>query len=1055
MKLPHGKRVLSTACRIANLASVLAPLLLAGAAVLVLLLNWGSVSTPAHAGQNVSGLPSTQLESDRSALRRMTDDGRSIPWAWTPDGQSLLVKRPGRGVSGQQLFELWLVSLGDGGERLLAENAVQPAVEDGRVAYLRYLERERWEAVEAELTGGGRRSLGDAQWVVPPSWIEGSLVYVGPTGQWVNHAEADRRSSLPDISERYTRARLSPDGRSVAATDGRRLWVLGMGESLLVALADQIGGFAWSPGAARLAYVRSDGGPLPELWVWDTEAGRSWMLAQGELEHFGAPAWSPDGRTLAFVRQPTGSGPNAAGDIWLVQVDEVGAGDKLRSGDTPHLGGRLRPLAQTPVDEGSPRWSPDGRRLAFSLEGDTWVAALDAPGLRAEMSAAAKGMALDTSRLEEPAPTAPVAPLGLTAPLTIWVLHDAARNTCRDVPDGQIDALPFEQYVKQVVPNEVPALWPMEVVKAQAVAARTYGWRKALDRPYPLYLYTVKDSTADQYMCDRTHSRSDAAVDDTQGQYVGYDGRVTYTFYCAEAGDPTNYQMLFPGVAYLRSVSDPVSFGQVRRGHSWGMSQWGAYRWAVRHGWDYQQILGHYYTSAGVEPSAAVTQPLAALMLPWSDHYVGTDRAALRAHATRSTSVAGSGVLTVTFVARLTDTWTLLHTDASAGDGWGYVWPVGSLSDTVTPSIGLKAMAYDGAGQVVESGITLIGLNRGAPTGTLGILTSTDLTTLTVPLSLAVTDPSPDRGPLRVSLVNGDWVWEEDALSWTGGELVDDPVAGNGRAWRVGAGVAGTLSGLGTGRLPSGQPYRAYFSLRASAEALTADAELARLAVLVDAGSGAELLGVRYVRGTDLKAADVYQEFAVDFAEVPGSGELGWRVDSYGKSDLWVDRISVAGYPVDVAPTVTWTLSPREGPATISARFLDGAGNPSPAASLAVTVTDRGPPDGWHEFRCSGLTCTVRARDAIAGLDTGSAAVRLSGDGGQSWGDWLPAACSGEDGSHDWETLEAAVGGVTSAVGTRQIQFRIYDRAVLPNKGRSPIYVRAWAYLPVVIRSTR
>jgi hypothetical protein len=1055
MKLPHRVQLLPVAGRAVHPASVLVSLSLAGAAVLALLLYGGSVSVPVTASQNAPRLPPAQPEPDRPALRRMTDDGRSIPWTWTPDGHSLLIKRPGRVVAGQQLFELWLASVEDGSERLLAGNAVQPTVEGGRVAYLRYVERGRWEAVEIDLTGGGQRSFGDARWDVPPAWIEGRLMYVGPTGRWMNHAEADQHPSLPDVPERYTRVRLSPDGRSVAATDGRRLWVLGMGESLLLDQADQIGGFAWSPGAARLAYVRSDGGPLPELWVWDAGAGRSWMLAQGELEHFDAPAWSPDGRTLAFVRQPTGSGPNAAGDIWLVQVDEVGAGDKLRSGDTPHLGGRLRPLAQTPVDEGSPRWSPDGRRLAFSLEGDTWVAALDAPGLRAEMSAAAKGMALDTSRLEEPAPTAPVAPLGLTAPLTIWVLHDAARNTCRDVPDGQIDALPFEQYVKQVVPNEVPALWPMEVVKAQAVAARTYGWRKTLDRPYPLYPYTVRDSTADQYMCDHTHSRSDAAVDDTQGQYVGHEGRVAYAFYCAEAGDPTNYQMLFPTVPYLRSVSDPAGFGQARRGHSWGMSQWGAYRWAEWHGWEYQQILGHYYTSAGVEPSAAVTQSLAALMLPWSDHYVNTDRAALRAHATRSTSVAGSGVLTVTFAARVTDTWTLVYTDADAGDGWGAVWPVGSLSDTVTPSIGLKATAYDGAGQVVESGVSLIGLNRGALTGTLGALASTDLTTLTVPLSVTVTDPSPDRGPLRVSLGDGDWVWEEGALSWIGGELVDDPAAGNGRAWRVGAGVTGTLSGLGTGRLPSGQPYRAYFSLRVPVETLTSDAELARLAALVDAGSGAELLGVRYVRGTDLKAADIYQEFAVDFADAPGIGELAWRVDSYGSSDLWVDRISVAGYPVEAAPAVTWTLSPREGPATIAARFLDGAGNGSPAVSLAVTVTDRSPPDGWREFWCSGLTCTVRVRDAIAGLDTGSAAVRLSGDGGQSWSDWLPAACSGEDGSHDWETLEAAVGGVTSAAGTRQIQFRIYDRAALPNKGLSPIYVRAWAYLPVVIRPTR
>ncbi|MGB1785839.1 MAG: hypothetical protein ACPHK6_11020, partial [Ilumatobacteraceae bacterium] len=30
-------------------------------------------------------------------------------------------------------------------------------------------------------------------------------------------------------------------------------------------------------------------------------------------------------------------------------------------------------------------------------------------------------------------------------------------------------------------------------------------------------------------------------------------------------------------------------------GHGRGLSQWGAYGWAVEHGWDWEQILDHYY----------------------------------------------------------------------------------------------------------------------------------------------------------------------------------------------------------------------------------------------------------------------------------------------------------------------------------------------------------------------------------------------------------------------------------------------------------------------------
>jgi len=209
---------------------------------------------------------------------------------------------------------------------------------------------------------------------------------------------------------------------------------------------------------------------------------------------------------------------------------------------------------------------------------------------------------------------------------------------------------------------------------------------------------------------------------------------------------------------------------------------------------------------------------------------------------------------------------------------------------------------------------------------------------------------------------------------------------------------------------------------------------------------------VRYLRGTDIKTRGVYQEFAVDFPGAPDSGELVWQVDSFGVSDLWVDRISVADYPVEMAPMTQWTLPAREGPATIVARFVDGAGNASSAGSLAVTVTDRSPPGPWRRFQCSGLTCTVQVRDAISGLDTGSAAVHFSQDGGQSWSDWLPVACTGEDGSHDWETLAVVVPGASTTVSAQQMQFRVVDRASTPNEGASPVYVRAWVYLPVAIR---
>lgn len=50
--------------------------------------------------------------------------------------------------------------------------------------------------------------------------------------------------------------------------------------------------------------------------------------------------------------------------------------------------------------------------------------------------------------------------------------------------------IPFEDYLKGVVPNEMPASWSLEALKAQTVAARTYSITKTGS--------TVADTTAFQ-----------------------------------------------------------------------------------------------------------------------------------------------------------------------------------------------------------------------------------------------------------------------------------------------------------------------------------------------------------------------------------------------------------------------------------------------------------------------------------------------------------------------------------------------------------------------------
>ena len=99
-----------------------------------------------------------------------------------------------------------------------------------------------------------------------------------------------------------------------------------------------------------------------------------------------------------------------------------------------------------------------------------------------------------------------------------------------------VNILDLEDYVKGVVPYEMSNSWPLEALKAQAVAARSYA--VALGSRH-------SDSHFD--ICDNTHcqayrglnqagSNSDAAVDQTAGQFVLYNNKVAQAYYYSSNG---------------------------------------------------------------------------------------------------------------------------------------------------------------------------------------------------------------------------------------------------------------------------------------------------------------------------------------------------------------------------------------------------------------------------------------------------------------------------------------------------------------------------------------
>jgi hypothetical protein len=212
----------------------------------------------------------------------------------------------------------------------------------------------------------------------------------------------------------------------------------------------------------------------------------------------------------------------------------------------------------------------------------------------------------------------------------------------------------------------------------------------------------------------------------------------------------------------------------------------------------------------------------------------------------------------------------------------------------------------------------------------------------TIPLQLNAKDKG--RSKLVGMMFSNDWEWQGESqyTEQNSGSVVSDADALNGLAMR---GVAGTNSpgawyGPYTDALVPDAPYRAYFRLKTDNP--TTPAEIALLDVVIEGGTNT--LGLKRIRGLDLKAANRYQEFYVDFF-YPGytTNAPEFRVAFRSTASLWLDRILVVRYPIPFENNVQWTLPDGEGSKRVIGKFLDGAGNVS-NDSIAHVFFGQDPP---------------------------------------------------------------------------------------------------------------
>ena len=114
-------------------------------------------------------------------------------------------------------------------------------------------------------------------------------------------------------------------------------------------------------------------------------------------------------------------------------------------------------------------------------------------------------------------------------------------------------------YLYGVVPAEVPTSWPLEAVKAQAVAARSYAFTSLR----PGQPFDVFADTRSQVYRGFTgeDDRGQQAVQETREEVVTHQGDIAQTFFFSTSGGRTSAnENGFAGgtpLPYLRSVDDP------------------------------------------------------------------------------------------------------------------------------------------------------------------------------------------------------------------------------------------------------------------------------------------------------------------------------------------------------------------------------------------------------------------------------------------------------------------------------------------------------------------
>jgi serine/threonine protein kinase/Tol biopolymer transport system component len=265
--------------------------------------------------------------------------------------------------SGREASHIEALSVVDGQRRVIVDSGSFPLLAaSGHLVFFRN------NALLAAPFDDDRLTVGSAVRVVENLTVDvstgnplaavsssGALLYP-PSGSgtsrlvWVSR-QGNVEQLITDTPRRYQFPRLAPDGERISIFADGGVWIQDNLRSTFTMLTSvgAIGytnSFAvWTPDGKRVL-TRSRTGLR---WI-DTDGSARVQAVAGSTSISDIPSSvSPDGRTVAFVRQAETS----SGDIYVVEV---------RGDSSP------RPVLSTPAYEGGPRFSPDGRWMAYASD---------------------------------------------------------------------------------------------------------------------------------------------------------------------------------------------------------------------------------------------------------------------------------------------------------------------------------------------------------------------------------------------------------------------------------------------------------------------------------------------------------------------------------------------------------------------------------------------------------------------------------------------------------------------------------------------------------------